>query len=214
MLKLKAEKRNTFGRGLTLSRKDGKLPVVAYGSGENAESLFVSQIDFLKLWKEAGETTMITLEAPDFKKDVLIQDVTYDPVKDTPIHVDFLIVRQDRTIAVNVPISFVGEAPAVKSGGTLVKVLYEVEVEALPKDLPHELEVDVSTLDNFEAKITVKDIKLSTGVKINADPEEIVALVSEIKVEEEVVAAPIDLTSIEVEKKGKKEEEEVVPEEK
>ncbi|MFA5987322.1 MAG: 50S ribosomal protein L25 [Candidatus Paceibacterota bacterium] len=206
MLKLKAEKRDLFGKKVAALRKAGKLPVVVYGAGEEPLHLSVSEVDFAKAWKDAGETSVINIDAGDVTKDVLIQDVAFDPVKDKPIHVDFLVVRQDQVLSVNVPLVFSGVAPAAK-GGVLVKVLHEVEVEALPKDLPREIVVDLSVLETMDQKILVKDLKLPAGVKVNAEPDGIVVLVTAVVEEKEEVAVPVDLSAIEVEKKGKKEEE-------
>jgi large subunit ribosomal protein L25 len=107
------------------------------------------------------------------------------------------------------PLVFEGVAPAIKElAGTLTKVLHEVEIEAKPADLPHELTVSIDSLVDFDAKVVAKDIKLPAGVTLITDPEEVVALVSEVK--EEVEAAPVDLSAIEISvEKGKKEEEEV-----
>ncbi len=208
MIKLMAEKRDIFGKKLKKEKNSGKIPVVAYGSNGKPLHFFVKSLDFSKVWKEAGETSIIKLSADSGEKDVLVQDIVYDPVKNVPTHVDFLIVRQDKVISVMVPFNFIGEAPAAKSGsGTLVKVMHEIEVGALPKDLPHYIEVNLSVLTSFEEKITIKDLKVAKGVKIKGEPDDIIALVSEVKEEIEVPVAPIDLTSIEVEKKGKKEEE-------
>jgi large subunit ribosomal protein L25 len=106
-------------------------------------------------------------------------------------------------LKVNIPLEFEGVSPAMKElGGVLVKVLHEVEIEALPKDLPHNLVADISTLINFETQIKAGDIKLPAGVTLVTEPEEVVALVAEPK-EEVIETAPVDLNPIEVEKKGK-----------
>jgi large subunit ribosomal protein L25 len=140
--------------------------------------------------------------------DALIHEVQVHPVTEEPIHVDFLVVDMNKKIKVKVPLEFEGVSNAVKNGlGNLVKVLFEVEVEALPKDLPHNLSVDISKLETVESQIFVSDIKLPAGVVIMAEPQEVVAsIVLQVEEKEEVVV-PVDLSAIEVEKKGKKEEE-------
>ena len=207
MLKINAEARNVFRKGLKGPRKEGKLPVVVYGEGKNTEHYFVNEKDFLKLWKEAGETSVISFDFGKEKKDVLIQDVAFDPVKGNPLHVDFFAVEQNKLIEVTIPLEFMGNSLAVKGGGTLVKVIHEVVVEAFPRDIPHQIEVDISVLETFEDQILVKDLKLPAGVKMLAEAEEVVALVSEAVGEEEESTEPVDISKIEVEKKGKKEEE-------
>ena len=88
-------------------------------------------------------------------------------------------------------------------GGTLVKVMHELEIEAMPKDLPKNISIDIASLVNFESQILAKDIKLPGGVTLTVGAEEVIAAVSEAKEEEEAPAAPVDLSTIEVEKKGK-----------
>ncbi len=211
-MQLSAEPRNIFGKKLKKSREQGKLPAVLYGRKVENRPLFIGAKDFNKVWKEAGESTIIKLK-PHATSDaawpevnVLIHEVALDPAKNEPVHIDFLAVEMDKPIAATVPLAFDGVAPAVKeSAGVLVKVLHEVEVEALPKDLPNELKVNISGLANFGDKIHLKDIVLPLAVKIIGNPDEVVALV-EAPREEEVPAEAPSIADIEVEKKGKKEE--------
>ncbi len=208
MTELKAEMRTIFGKKLHTQREAGLLPVVVYGAGEKATSLFVDSKEFVKVWKHAGESSIVSLHTPDGKVDVLIQEVSQHPVSDKPIHADFYKVKADQLIKVSIPIKYEGVAPAVKTfAGVLVKVMHEIEVEALPANLPHEFIVDVSKIVNLEDQITVADLKLGAGVTVMADNDDVIALVSVAKEEVEEVAAPLDLTKIEVEKKGKKPEE-------
>lgn len=192
---------------LATVRLNGMVPAVVYGASMENTSISVSSIEFIKVFKEAGESSTIVLDLGNKKVDVLIHDVQFDPVKSFPLHVDFLAVDMNKPVEVSIPLEFTGVAPAEKSGlGTLVKALHEVEIKALPKDLPHNFVIDISSLNTLEDKIHVRDIKLGSGVTMLTDSEEIVALVATVKeVKEEDVA--IDLSAIEVEKKGKKEEE-------
>ncbi|MDQ3232139.1 MAG: 50S ribosomal protein L25, partial [Pseudobdellovibrionaceae bacterium] len=138
----------------------------------------------------------------------LLHEIDIDPVSGTPRHADFYVFEKGAKVKVEVPVEFEGVSPAVKDlGGTLVKVLHALEVEAMPKDLPHEIIIDISSLATFESQITVADVKLPSGVVAVQAPEEVVALVSAPREEVEEESAPIDLDSIEVEKKGKTEEE-------
>lgn len=192
---------------LSTVRSNGMVPAVVYGASVENTSISVSSIDFVKVFKEAGESSTIVLDMGGKKVDVLIHDVQFDPVKSFPLHVDFLAIDMNKPVEVSIPLEFTGVAPAEKSGlGTLVKALHEVEVKALPNNLPHNLIIDISSLATLDDKIHVKDIKLGSGVTMLTDGEEIVALVAVVKeVKEEDVA--VDLSAIEVEKKGKKEEE-------
>ena len=210
MPELKAEKRDIFGKKLKSLRQKDKLPAVLYGPKESAQSIFISLKDFKKIWADAGESTVIKINLGNSKKDVLIQEVAMDPKKDEPIHVDFYAVLMDKPIQAVVQLVFEGESPAVKNlGGILVKVKREVEIEALPKNLPHELAVDVSRTENLEDKILAKDIVLPKGVELKTNPEEVIAIVETPK-EEEAAPAEEKIAFEEIEvagKKGKAEEE-------
>lgn len=206
MLTLKAEKRDIHTKPEAI-RKAGKVPAVFYGKKEASQAISIPKVDFLKVWNEAGESSVVTLETPEGSKESLIQDVDLDPVTGVPRHADFYVFEKGHKVEVELPLEFIGISPAVKDlGGALVKVLYEIKVEAMPKDLPHEIVVDISSLANFDDQILAKDISLPTGVDLKENPEEVIALVSAPREEKEEEAAPIDLTAIEVEKKGKEEE--------
>lgn len=198
-------------------RSNGMVPAVVYGARVENTMISVPSVDFVKILKIAGESSTIVLElgGDEAKKisaqkiDVLIHDIQVDPIKGFPIHVDFLAIDMNKPVEVTIPVEFIGIAPAEKNSiGVLVKVMHEIEIEALPKDLPHNVTVDVSTLINLDDQIHIKDIKLPKGVKMITDEEEVVALISAIQ-EEKEESAPVDLSSIEVEKKGKKEEVEI-----
>jgi large subunit ribosomal protein L25 len=208
MFVIKAKKRNE-GIDLDALRKAGEIPAVFYGANKTATSISVSIVDFKKIWREAGESSTVKISLGDNNIDALIHEVQVHPVTEEPIHVDFLVVDMNKKIKVNVPLEFIGISNAVKNGlGNLVKVLHEVEVEALPKDLPHNLPVDISKLETVESQIFVSDIKLPSGVVVITNGHDVVAsIVLQVEEKEEVVAAPVDLSAIEVEKKGKKEEE-------
>ncbi len=207
-ISLKATKRDLAVK-LHNIRKEGNIPAVFYGPKEASTPITLSEVEFVKVWRKAGESSIIALEAEGETHDALIHEVDVDPVTSKVRHADFYIVEKGKKVQVHVPIVFEGTAPAVKElGGTLTKVLHEVEIEAKPADLPHELVVSVDSLVDYEARVIAKDIKLPSGVTLITDPEEVVALVSEVK--EEVEAAPVDLSAIEISvEKGKKEEEEV-----
>jgi large subunit ribosomal protein L25 len=191
------------------TREEGVIPAVFYGGKLPSTPISINLKEFKKIWKEAGESSAIKLVVDGEKIDALIHDVQLDPVAGSAVHVDFLVIDINKPIQVALPIEFTGEAQAVKSGvGVLVKVMLEIEVEALPRNLPHALEVDISNLENVNDQITVNDIKFPEGVKPMAGEEEVVVLIGALEEEKEEEAAQIDLSSIEVEKKGKKEEEE------
>ena len=211
MLTLKADIRNTKTHPEEV-RKAGQIPAVFYGKKEASTPISIPKTEFLKVWKEAGESTVVTLNTPDGTKESLIQDVDIDPVTGVPRHADFYVFEKGHKVEVALPIEFTGVSLAIKDqGGALVKVLHEVKVEAQPKDLPHNLEADISTLANFGDQILAGNLVLPKGVKLKTNPEDVVATVSAPREEkEEEVAVPIDLESIEVsEERGKKEDSEV-----
>lgn len=210
MLQLIVQERNTSAvrESPESLRKKGLLPAVFYGPKEKSTPIVLNKIDFVKILREAGESTVIGLQTPKGEIEALVREVSYEPVRGEPVHVDFYVPEKGKTVAVYVPLVFLGISLAIKDlGGMLVKVLHEIEVEALPKDLPHDIKVDIGTLIDLDSQILAQDIPLPTGVALLTEPEEVVAAISVAEEEKEDVAAPVDLSAIEVEKKGKKEEE-------
>lgn len=185
-------------------RREGKLPAVLYGRGQPTKSIALSHGNFEKIWRQAGESTVITLSHPEGTLDVLIAEVQTDPVTGEFLHVDFQVLEKGKKVKVKVPIQFVGVSPAARDlGATLVKVLHEIEVEAFPNDLPHAIEVGVSVLDTLESQILARDLRLQPGVTLRTNPLEVVAAVAAAREEEKEEPQTIDFSQIEVEKKGK-----------
>ena len=212
MLSIKASTRNS-GEKLDTLRNSGQIPAVFYGVGKPTTTISLLTIEFKKIWREAGESSAVKVVTPEGGIDALIHEVQVDPVTNEPIHVDFLAIDMKKKIQVKVPLEFMGVSNAVKSGlGNLVKVLHEIEVEALPADLPHNLSVDIAKLETLEDTILVSDIKIPANVTTVTSASDVVAsIIAQVEEKEEVVA-PVDLSAIEVEKKGKKEEEGATPE--
>jgi len=206
MLTLNAKIRDVK-ESLDVLRKGGEMPAVFYGMGTENTSISILKSEFKKIWNKAGESSTVKIVTPKLTVDALIHEVQTDPVTDEPVHVDFLVIDMNKKIEVGISLEFTGISEAVKSGlGTLVKVLHEVEIEALPKDLPHNLIIDISKLATIDSQILVSDIVLPAGVKMITKGTEVVASIAEQK-EEKEEAPVVDLSAIEVEKKGKKEEE-------
>ncbi len=188
-------------------RSEGRIPAVFYGPKDKNTSISVSTIEFIKVYKRVGESSVIILNDGKNEHEVLIQDIDVHPVTGAPRHADFYVIEKGKKVKVNVPLVFEGISPAVKDkGAILVKVARDLEIEATPKDLPHELKVDISTLVDFSSTISAKDIKLPSGVSLVSGTDEIIASVAEAKEEVDEVK-PIDMSTIEVEKKGKIEKE-------
>lgn len=221
MQELKAEIREIKGKSVRALRRAGFLPAVVYGEGVGSQAITVPLRDFEKAFRGAGESTLLKLDVAGFPHTVLIHDVRHDPLRSTPIHADFYAVRMDKVLRVTVPIGFTGESSAVKNdGGILVKVAHELDIEALPGDLPHNLPADLSLLAAFGNRILVKDIPAPKGVKILAPPDEVIAIVEAPRSEEELAAlneAPAAAaaevkTEVELKKEAKAENEAAVEE--
>jgi large subunit ribosomal protein L25 len=188
------------------TKKDGFIPAVYYGSHQAATSIFVDFIEFNKVLATAGESSSVTLKTEHGNETAMIQDVQVHPVKGQVVHVDFYVLEKGQKVHVKTPIVFTGESAAVKAGGVLVKVLQELSVEGDSVKLPQEFIVDLSALDNSKSVIHVSDIKLPVGVELyHINGTDIVASIA--AAEELGDIATVDLSAIEVEKKGKKEEE-------
>jgi large subunit ribosomal protein L25 len=185
-------------------RSEGRIPAVFYGKGVEATSISISNAQFIKAYREAGESTIVTLSVGGKKHSVLIHDVSRHAVTGNILHVDFLVVPMDKEIEVSVPLSFEGEAGAAKLGANIIKVMHEVTVSALPTNLPHSISVDLSKLGDIDAHITIGDLVLPKNVKIVEGAEEVVAIAA--PAQEETEAPAVDMAAIEVEQKGKKED--------
>ena len=214
-LSLNVKKREVTGRGVKNLRKQNLIPAVIYGKDVPSQNLVVEYLPFNKLYKEAGESTLIDLkidEAAPVK--VLVQEVQSDPLTGKLAHVDFRQIKMTEKLKVDALLKFIGESPAVKElGGTFVHSMEKIEIECLPQDLVHEIEVDISGLKTFEDRIHIKDLKISSGVKILSDMNATIAAVEaplseeELKAELETpVAEKVD--EVKVVEKEKKEGEE------
>lgn len=197
----------TISRNAKEKTKEGYIPAVFYGSGVKNTSVFVDAIAFNKVLAQAGESSSITLATEGGKETVMIQDVQLHPVRNYPVHVDFLVLKKGQKVHVKLPVVFSGESEAVKAGGVLVKVMYELSVEGDPTKLPHEVTANLSLLSSSSSVISAKDITLPLGVTLyHVNADDIVASITAQHEEKEPVGA-VDLSAIEVAKKGKKEEE-------
>lgn len=198
---LSAQKRTVLGRKVKTLRRDGIIPAHVFGHKVKTIHVQVKASDFGKVFEKAGETGIIDLAVDGEKKPVLVRNIQTHPVSDIPLHVDFYQVNLSEKVAVKVPIEIIGESPAVeKKIGLLLTPLSEVEVEALPADLPENIAVDISGFENISDEIKVKDLKVDTSkIRILVDPEQIVAQVGELVTKEmEAVEAEIEAEQAEV----------------
>lgn len=190
-LNLKASKRKITGRKVKTLRKEGLIPANVFGKNIKSSAIQIGLDDFRQVYKEAGETGLIELDIESDKRNVLVSNLQKNPLTEDILHIDFRQVDLKEKIKAMVPLELVGESEAVKQGlGTLVEQIDEVEVEALPTELPEKFELDISGLVEVDQSVHVKDIKYDKSkVAILTDGEEIVAKVEPLqKVEEPVVA--------------------------
>lgn len=199
---LKASARDLVGRKVKKLRQQGLLPATVYGKTTKSISVSVKQDEFENVYKDAGETGLVELAVDGDKtagRQVLVHSVQVHPITRTPLHVEFHQVDLKEKVHANVPVVLLGEAKAVADKiGVLLTLLDEVEVEALPTELPEKIEVDVSNLTEVNQEFKVSDLKIPSGVTLLSDPTVVVvkigALVTreaeaEVKAEEAAQAA-------------------------
>lgn len=190
-MELKTQTRAIFGKKTEKLRKAGLIPAEIFGRGIKNEHVSVSAKEFSKVFKEAGENTVISLvDEKGSKTPAIVSDVSFDHLKNEMLSVDFHHIRLDEKIQAKVPVEFTGEAPAVKKGLVIIKVINEIEVEALPNEIPHRFEVDISVLENPGQDISVRDLKPVAGVKILANSDATIITVAESRKEEVITPLP------------------------
>src|SRR3989344_7412925 len=211
MISLQATIRKELGSKVKSLKYRGQIPAVVYGPGEKNANIAVDEKEFKKILHTAGESSLVELLVEKEKRPVLIHEIQKDPVSDKIIHIDFYQADLKQEVQVMVPLTFEGVALAEKDlGGTLNKNMLEIEVKALPMNLPQEIKVSIDSLKTFEDHISVKDLVLPANVTALKNPDEIVAAVlAPVKIEEEL-AAEITENVEDVEKVVKEKKEEVI----
>jgi len=209
---LAVEKREHFGRAIKSIREGGLIPAELYGNGVENLHLSVPIKEFRKLYKEAGESTLINLllDGGKDRRPVMIHDVARDPVTADFLSVDFYQVNLNEKITVNVPLEFVGISQAVKDGGVLVKAVQELAVEALPTEIPQKISVDISAMQVIGDSIHVKDLNIDKRVKVSIDLATVVATITAKMTEEEEakLATETDVSAVKTEGEEKRAEKE------
>lgn len=192
---LTAQKRTILGRKVKALRRDGQIPAHVFGHKVKTVHVQVGAKDFHKVFEKVGETGIIDLSVDSEKRPVLVRNVQTNPVTDEPLHIDFYQVNLSEKVKVNVPIEIIGEAQAVeKKIGLLLTPISEIEIEALPTDLPENIEVDVTDLSEIGQEIKVKDLNLDRSkIEVHTDPEQIIAQVGELVTKEmEAIEAEVE----------------------
>ncbi len=197
--------------------KEDFIPAVLYGPKRESTPLYVNQKDFTKLYREVGESSLITLQIKDEKKNssALIYDIQRNSLTGKIVHVDFFEPDLKEKVETEVNLVFVGESLGVKeSGGTLVKNFHTLSVKALPEKLPSEITIDISVLKSADDVITVKDIKLEKDVEILQEENSVIVMISRQENVDAELEKPIDegeepeIIKEKEEEKEKKEEKE------
>lgn len=209
---LKANKRTVTGRKVKQFRREGKLPAVMYGSNFDATPIVMDRHETVLALRGVSSSTVFTIELDGEEYSCLLADIQKDYIRNEPLHIDFRVLTMGESITAMVPLNFIGVAPAIADfSGILVTPLTEVEVEAKPKDLPASIDVDVSSIVDLSATVSVSDIDAGKGVTILTDGNMTVASVtSQMAEEEEGLEGEMDEEiTPEVIEKGKIEEEEI-----
>ena len=213
---LAVQKREILGRRVKELRRQGLVPAELYGRGVDNLHLAVPEKDFHKVFKQAGENQMVSILIDGETRPVLIYEINRDAVTDEILNVDFYQVRMDEKLQVKVPVEFVGESPAVKAGNILVKAIQEIEVEALPGNIPHSFIVDISGLTEVGQDFKVKNLVIDKNVKILVESESVIATIQaplteeEEKALEEQAVPGVEAVKVETEEKKAEREKEKV----
>jgi large subunit ribosomal protein L25 len=191
-LKLKATHRMVLGKKTRFLRRQGITPAHLYGHDVQSAALQCDTANLRDLIAHAGRTRLINLEIDGEKpKSVFVREIQRDAISRELLHVDFYQVKRTEKIAVDVPIVLVGEAPAMKfKGRMIVRGINSLSVECLPTDVPPQIEIDITQLEEAEQAIQVKDIVLNPEITVHADPEQLVVKISAVAVKEEVEEVP------------------------
>ena len=192
-LRLQATARNVLGKKARFLRRQGITPAHLYGHDIKSLTLQCDTTELRQIIAQAGRTRLINLEVDGKQpRSVFVREIQRNEVSRQLLHVDFYQVKKTEKIAVDVPIVFVGEAPAMKEKRRmLTHGITSLSIECLPGNVPPQIEVDLSPLEELEQAIHVKDIVLDPDITVNANPEQLVVKVSEAivkEVVEEVVA--------------------------
>lgn len=190
-LKIQVETRDLYGKGAASRlRADGFTPAVIYGVGGESVSVKLNSHDFeYAIHHLSGEHALVDIQVgvDGDAHPALIQDIQYDPLRDNPIHVDFLRVRMDEKLNTTVPLILTGTSVGVKQeGGVLDQVLRDIEIECLPANLPEELEIDVTEMAIGDS-MHVSDLTAPEGVTILTSEERVLANVMAPRILEEVL---------------------------
>lgn len=196
-MEIEVSKRDIVGKKVKNLRLEGKTPASIYGRGIDSVAIQADTKQLKQVLFKAGGTDLVSVKIKGDKNPVkvLIREVQREPVTDVLLHVDFYQVDMTQKIKANVPLVFVGDAPVLKKKNvSVMHIIDSLHIEALPDHIPHNLEIDLSILEELDQAIHVKDIKLAADITLLTDPEQIIAKAIEAKREAEVVEAKAEVT--------------------
>lgn len=186
---MKAEKRTVIGSKVKKLRREGIVPANLFGKGIDSQAIQINAVEFNRLYKEAGETSLVwvKVEGEEKERPTLVTSVHFNPVTGNKLHVDFHQVNLKEKVTANVPVELIGESELVNTNAAVLsQSLNEIEVEALPTDIPENISFDISQLKEIGDQLKVSDAKVGAGVEIQTDPEQIVVSLQE-PMKEEVI---------------------------
>lgn len=190
-MELKSELRTILGKKVNALRAKGIIPGEIFGHGRENVHVSISEKEFNKLFKNAGTHTIFTLAIKGGENiPVLVSNIATNPISQKIITVDFHQIRMDEAIQTEVPIEFIGEAPAVKLGLTILKIHNKIPIEALPAHIPQKITIDISKLTDADMSIGVEDITISKNVKVLLPTNTVLVTVGE-KAKEEIAPVPV-----------------------
>jgi large subunit ribosomal protein L25 len=183
---LVAEPRTVVGsRPAGRLRREGKVPAVMYGLETDTANLTVPGRELTHILAgESGANTLITVKVNGEEHLTLARQIQRHPTRGDVLHVDFIRVRRDVAVAAEIPIHLVGEPEGVRDGGVLEQLVFTLSIEAKPEDIPPSVEVDVSALNIFD-QLRIEDLRLSAGVAVQHEPDELVVQIVMPRVVEE-----------------------------
>jgi len=204
---LKADKRTVLGSKVKQLRRTGVIPANLFGKTIESQAIQVNGVEFNRVYKEAGETSLIyvKVEGEDKERPTLVTSVHFNPITGDKLHVDFHQVNLKEKVTANVPVEIIGESELVNSNeAVLSQSLNEIEIEALPTEIPESITFDISSLKTVGDHLLVSDAKVSADVEIKTDPEQMVVSLQE-PMKEEVIPVeevPEDATGAETPAEG------------
>ena len=219
-VQLSVDPRTVTGKKVKALRREGIIPAHLYGRGTESLALQTSTQTMMNLLRTTRPNAIIDLQinGESEPRSVVLRGVQRNPVTSELVHIDFLQISLTEKLRTDVPLVITGQAPAVGVlGGVLLQTFDRLTIEALPADIPQQIEVDVSELETIDASVFVRDLPIPAGVEVQADPNQVVAkvaaprLAAEIEEEEAAAAAEAEAEAEEAAEEAAEGEEEAAP---